>query len=224
MTKRRSPAACSTPIRRRTCATRRWLRSTCTERSTPATTCLRRSRSTRPPATSTTSCSWPRAAARRTRATSSKRRRPCSTRQPHAVLRREAAHARHFGVPAVSPRRSRSAAHRRSTRSRSRSTRRRAYLDDLPTEGNALGVGFRDLETRAEGARAHAAVRHRRPVRRQVLLPRRPGGPPPAARRVVSGRASPSLALPIVRRSARSRARASSSRSSSAIPRGSSPK
>ncbi len=42
---------------------------------TPARTCRRRSRSTRPTATRTSSCSWPRAAARRTRATSTRRRR-----------------------------------------------------------------------------------------------------------------------------------------------------
>ncbi len=63
--------------RRRTCATRRWRRSTCTTRRTPAPTCRPRSRSTRSTATSTSSCSWPRAAARRTRASCSRRRRRC---------------------------------------------------------------------------------------------------------------------------------------------------
>ena len=63
--------------RARTCATRSWRRSTCTRRRTPAPTCRRRSSSTRPTATPTSSCSWPRAAARPTRATCSRRPRRC---------------------------------------------------------------------------------------------------------------------------------------------------
>ncbi|GAA3195425.1 fumarate hydratase [Rhodococcus baikonurensis] len=53
------------------------------------------------------------------------------------------------------------------------------YLDELPTEGAITGRGFRDHELREEGLRAHAKDRYRRPVRRQVLLPRRPRRPSP---------------------------------------------
>ena len=68
-------------------------------------TCRRRSRSSRPTATRTSSCSWPRAAARRTRASCSRRPRRCSTRRAcSAFLDAEAALARHRGVPAVPPR------------------------------------------------------------------------------------------------------------------------
>ena len=52
--------------------------------------------------------------------------------------------------------------------------------------------------------RAHAADRHRRAVRRQVLLPRRARDPPAAPRRVLPGRRSPCRARPTARRSARS--------------------
>jgi hypothetical protein len=58
-----------------TCATRSSRRSTCGRRRTRATTSLRRSSSTRPMATPTSFSSWPRAAARRTRATSTRRPR-----------------------------------------------------------------------------------------------------------------------------------------------------
>ena len=45
------------------------------------------------------------------------------------------------------------------------------YLDTLPKDGSPAGHGFRDTGTRAAGPRDHPADRHRRPVRRQVLLP-----------------------------------------------------
>ena len=63
------------------------------------------------------------------------------------------------------------------------------YLDALPGTGNDLGRGFRDVELEQEVLKLTQAVRHRRAVRRQVLLPRRARDPPAAARRVVPGRA-----------------------------------
>ena len=62
------------------------------------------------------------------------------------------------------------------------------YFDTLPEEGNELGRGFRDRRARAEGAGADPAHRHRRPVRRQVLLPRRARGPAAPPRRQLPGR------------------------------------
>ena len=47
------------------------------------------------------------------------------------------------------------------------------YLDTLPTSGSPSGHGFRDVGLEAQGPRARPAHWHRRPVRRQVLLPRR---------------------------------------------------
>ena len=89
------------------------------------------------------------------------------------------------------------------------------YLDALPTEGNELGRGFRDLELEAEVLELTQDVRHRRPVRRQVLLPRRARHPPAPPRRLVPGRPSPCRARPTARPWARSPPTASSSSSSS---------
>ena len=61
------------------------------------------------------------------------------------------------------------------------------YLDSLPTTGNAAGPRLPRPRSRAAGARALAHARHRRPVRRQVLLPRRARDPPAAPRRVAAG-------------------------------------
>ena len=69
--------ASGAPTPRPICATARWRRCRCTRRSTPATTCRRRSTSTPSRATSTNSCSSPRAAARPTRAFCTSRRRRC---------------------------------------------------------------------------------------------------------------------------------------------------
>ena len=60
-----------------TCATARWRRSTCSTSPIPATICRPRSTCIPRPATPTSSCSWPRAAARRTRPISIRRPRRC---------------------------------------------------------------------------------------------------------------------------------------------------
>jgi tartrate dehydratase beta subunit/fumarate hydratase class I family protein len=91
------------------------------------------------------------------------------------------------------------------------------YLDTCPPRATA-GHGFRDLELEAEVLKLTQALRHRRPVRRQVLLPRRAGDPPAPPRRLVPGRPSPCRARPTARRSARSPPTACSSSSSSADP------
>ena len=143
----------------------------------------RRRRGTRP----TSSCSSPRAAAAPTRATCTRRRRRCSTRRR---------------CSRGSSRRSRRSAPRPARRTTWRSsiggtsaefaveTAKLAstrYLDTLPTEGSALGHGFRDTDLEAEGARPRTDDRDRRPVRRQVLLPRRPHRPAAAPRRQLPG-------------------------------------
>ena len=88
------------------------------------------------------------------------------------------------------------------------------YLDNLPTEGSMSAHGFRDTRAGGGGLQAHPVVRHRRPVRRQVLLPRRPRRPAAAARRLAARSRSRSPARPTARRWARSPPRASSSSSS----------
>ena len=53
------------------------------------------------------------------------------------------------------------------------------YLDGLPTDRlDSAARAFRDLRARGEGPDAQPADGHRRPVRRQVLLPRRAHHPP----------------------------------------------
>ena len=97
------------------------------------------------------------------------------------------------------------------------------YLDSLPVHGIADGHGFRDLEMEAEVLQHDPGLRHRRPVRRQVLLPRRPRrsgcrGTAPRARSP-----SPCRARRTGRRWPRSRRRACSSSSSRPTRRGSCP-
>ena len=62
------------------------------------------------------------------------------------------------------------------------------YLDALPTTGSMDAHGFRDLELEQQVLEITRKVGHRRPVRRQVLLPRRPRDPAAPARRVLPGR------------------------------------
>ena len=100
-----------------------------------------------------------------------------------ALPRREDALARHGGLPAVPPRH-RHRRHERRVRPRRRpSTRRRKYLDTLPKSGSIDRPRLPRHRARGEGPRADPADRHRRAVRRQVLLPRRAGRPPPPPRR-----------------------------------------
>ena len=78
------PRACTTPTPASTCATRRWRRSRRGRRRTPAPTCpaqveLYADTARRATRRSTSSSSWPRAAARPTRATSTRRPRRSST-------------------------------------------------------------------------------------------------------------------------------------------------
>jgi hypothetical protein len=67
-----------------------------------------------------------------------------------------------------------------------RSWRRRA-TSTAADDGQRPGARVSRPRAGGAGARARAANGHRRAVRRQVLLPRRAGDPPAAARRVVPG-------------------------------------
>ena len=95
------------------------------------------------------------------------------------------------------------------------------FLDSLPTTGSPAGHGFPRPRPRAQGARPLPAHGDRRPVRREVLLPRRADHPPAPPRGELPGGDGGVLAQQIVRRSARSPRTASSSNSSNATRRSS---
>ena len=119
-------------------------------------------------------------------ATCTRRPRRCSARRHGLVPRGEDPLARHRRLPAVSPgdRRGR---HQRGVRAEDRQVR----LGQVP--GHAANVRLAGRarvprpRARAAGAGDHAPGRDRRPVRRQVLLPRRPGDPAAPARRILPG-------------------------------------
>ena len=95
--------------------------------------------------------------------------------------------AGHRRVPAVPP------GHRgRRDQRRVRAEDRQVRVGQVPGHAARFGVGRRARvpgpRARGAGARHHPADRHRRAVRRQVLLPRRAGGPAAQARGVVPGR------------------------------------
>ena len=80
------------------------------------------------------------------------------------------------------------------------------YLDSLPKQGSPLGHAYRDVEFEAEVLAAEPGVRDRRPVRRQVLLPRRAGDPHAPPRRVAARWRWRCRARPTARPRPRSRA------------------
>ena len=98
------------------------------------------------------------------------------------------------------------------------------YLDSLPTSGNEHGRGFRDLALEAEVHEHDAATRDRRPVRREVLLPRRPGDPAARATAPPARWGSRCRARPTGRRWGRSRGTACTWSSSRPTPPASCPR
>ena len=118
----------------------------CTPSATPAATCRPRSRSTPPRAGSTSSCSWPRGAARPTSRSCTSRPRRCSTpaRCWPSWKRRSAPWAPPPARRTTWP--SWSAGPAPSTRSRRPSTPRRGTWTHCPRPGSASGHGFRDRE------------------------------------------------------------------------------
>jgi fumarate hydratase class I len=105
-----------------------------------APTCRRRSTSMPRARTPTSSCSSPRAAARPTRPSCS-RRRPRADQGPAAGLPEgEDPDARHGGLPALSPRRSSSAAPRPSMTLKTVKLASTKWLDALPTKGAKSGA------------------------------------------------------------------------------------
>ena len=146
-----------------------------------------RSRST---ATRTSSCSWPRAAARRTRACCSRRRRRCSI--PTSLMRWLDEKLRTLGTAACPP--YHLALVIGGTSAEHDAEDGEARVGALPRHAAARpatssAAASATSSSKQQVLAAHAGVRHRRAVRRQVLLPRRARDPPAAPRRVVPGRA-----------------------------------
>ena len=145
--------------------------------STPAAPATRR----------TSSCSWPRAAARRT-----SRSFPGDEGGPEPVADdgvpgREDPLARYRGLPAVPPG-DRGRRHVGRVRAEDREVRLRALPRHAADHRIAARARVPGRGARGGGLQAHAGVRDRRAVRRKVLLPRRPRDPAAAARRVLPGR------------------------------------
>ena len=141
-----------------------------------------------------------------------------------AVGVREDAGARHLGLPAVPPRRG-----DRRHLGRVRRRDRQARIDEVPRHASDGGLrarvtGSATSNSRPKLAGARPDHRDRRPVRRQVLLPRRARDPAPTPRSELPRRRWPCRARPTARRSARSPARACSSNNSNTTRPASSPR
>jgi fumarate hydratase class I len=166
--------------------------SPCTTRSTPGTTSPPRSTSmpcTRATRTPTSSSSWPRAAAPPTRPDLFQETKALlnpssldesSSRRRSAKLGTAACPPYHLAI-VVGGTSAETCGQDRS------SSPPRKYYDELPHHRAAGGRAFRDLESEAKRhLEAHPADRDRRPVRRQVLLPRRARRAPPPPRRLTA--------------------------------------
>ena len=135
----------------------------------------------------TRSCSSPRAAAAPTSRTCTRRPRRCSTRRRccRGSSRRCRRSARRPARRTTSP--SSSAARRPSSPWRRPSWPRRTTSTRCPPTGSIGRPRLPRRRAGGQGPHAVAADRHRRPVRRQVLLPRRAHHPPPPPRRQLPG-------------------------------------
>ena len=106
--------------------------------------------------------------------------------QPGDMDRREDPHARHRGLPAVPP----GHRHRRNVGG-VHDEDRQAGLGPLPRhaaqDGQRAWARLPRRGARGGGAEGLPGERHRRPVRRQVLLPRRAHHPPAPPRRLLPG-------------------------------------
>ena len=214
-TRRPSPAASSRPTTTRTCATRRWRRSTCTRRSTPAPTC-------RPQIEiyATDGDAYKFLFMAKGGGSANKSYLFQETKallNPDSLMKFLDEKLRTLGTAACPPYHlaivigGTSAEYALKT-AKLASAR---YLDTLPTERQRPRP--RLPRRRARGRRCCKLTqqhRHRRAVRRQVLLPRRARHPPAPPRRLAARSPSPCPARPTARRSARSPPTASSSSSS----------
>ena len=100
-------------------------------------------------------------------------------------LKRKILTPRHRRLPALSPRRSSSAACRRRLNLKTVKLASARYLDALPTAGGETATRSATSNSRPK-SQADAGARRRRAVRRQVFLPRRAGHPPAAPRRLAA--------------------------------------
>ena len=136
----------------------------------------------------TSSCSWPRAAARRTSRSCSRRPRPCSTRSRMTRFLDEK--LRSLGTAACPPYHLAIVIGGTSAEYALKTAKYASA--QVPRHAADLRLRRRSRlprpRARGAGARADPGLRHRRAVRRQVLLPRRARGPAAAPRRLLPGR------------------------------------
>src|SRR5450759_150375 len=147
----RLPAACMTPTRGSTCVTPRWRRSRHGRRRTPVPTSPPRSSCTPTPRPATTrrtsSCSWPRAVARRTSLSSTRRPRP--SLNPDSMIAFLDEKLRSLGTAACPPYHLAIVIGGTSAEFALKTAKYASakYLDELPREGSATTArGFRDVE------------------------------------------------------------------------------
>jgi fumarate hydratase, class I len=179
----RSRAASTTPTRRRTCATRRWRRSTCTRRRTPAQ-----------PAGEIEIYAvdgdeykflfMAKGGGSANKSYLYQETKALLNEGAAAVPRREDAQS--LGTAACPPYHLAVVIGGTSAEFALKTAKLASarYLDSLPTTGIRARPRVPRPRTRAAGAEARPDDRHRRAVRRQVLLPRRARHPPAPPRRL----------------------------------------
>ena len=187
-TRRPSPAASSTPTSTTTCATARWRRSPCGTRSTPRPTCPPRSRSRAVDGDAYKLLFMAKGGGSANKSYLFQETKALLNPQSLAAFLDEKLRA--LGTAACPPYHlavviGGTSAEFAVETAKLASTR---YLDSLPTDGQRARARLPRRRARGRDPRPGAAVRHRRPVRRQVLLPRRAGHPAAAPRRLVPGR------------------------------------
>ena len=178
--RRRSRPASGAPIPKPICGTARWRRCRCTKRSIPATTsgadrALCRAR--RPVQIPVHRQGW-RLGQQELSLSADK-----SGAEPEIaaeVPRREDPHPRHGGVSALSPR-DRHRRHLGRDEFEDGQARQLPLSRHAPDGRKPLRAGLPRPRVRGGGARIDPRPRDRRPVRRQVFLPRRAGDPAAAS-------------------------------------------
>ena len=187
-TRRRSRRGCTRPTPRRTCATRRPWRSTCTGKSTRAPTCRPRSTSRRWTATHYKFLFIAKGGGSANKTALYQETKALLT--PESIVKFLVGKFKTLGTAACPPYHIAVVVGGTSADACLKAVKLASarYLRRASHPGQRARPGVPRPGTGEETARGGLQARHRRPVRRKVLRPRRPGHPPPAPRRLVPGR------------------------------------